>query len=98
MERYEVNVYVRLGAFPSTFAIRMVWLNGALGLLGGGALITTIFFVVVVTDITQDSERYMVLGMSPLPIEAANGNIVSALQSSSTRERSSLSVLLLANR
>ena len=50
----------------------MVWLNGAIGLLGGGTLITTILFVVVVTDITQESERYMVPGASPLPMKAAD--------------------------
>lgn len=38
----------------------MVWFNGALGLLGGGTLITIILFVVVVTDITRESERYVV--------------------------------------
>lgn len=75
----------------------MVWLNGAIGLLGGGTLITTILFVVVVTDITQESERYIFPGISSLPIEAANRVTVLALQSSFTQERSSLSVLSSVN-
>lgn len=93
-----VDDCVRVGVFPSTFAIRMVWLNGALGLLGGGTLITTILFVVVVTDITQESERYMAIRVRWSMIKVADRFIVLALQSSFTQERSSISVLLLANR
>lgn len=75
----------------------MIWLNGAIGLFGGGTLITTILFVVVVTDITQDSERYMATGILSLPFRGADKFIVLARQSSFTRERSSISVLSLAN-
>ena len=88
---------MRVGAFPSTFTIRMVWLNGALGMLGGGSLITTILIVVVVTDITQESERYMIPGILSLPIEVANNVITSALLSSFIQEHSSLSVLSSVN-
>lgn len=76
----------------------MVWLNGAIGLLGGGTLITTILFVVVVTDITQESERYIVLRASLLPMKAADMVISLVRQSSFAQERSSSSVLSSANR
>lgn len=51
----------RAGSFPHIFSLRMVWLNGALGVLGGGTLVTIIVFTVVITDITRESERYMIL-------------------------------------
>lgn len=75
----------------------MVWLNGALGILGGGTLITIILFVVVITDITRESERYMIPGISSLLIEVANMITISALPSSFAQEHSFLSVLSWVN-
>lgn len=68
---WKADACLRIGAFPHAFPIRMVWLNGALGVLGGGTLITIILFVVVVTDITRESERYIILGKSSLPTKFA---------------------------
>ena len=76
----------------------MVWLNGALGFLGGGTLIMTILFVVVVTDITQESERYMAIKLQSLPARVTDRFIVLVLQFSFTPERSSISAPLLASR
>lgn len=70
---WETDACWRVGAFPHTFPIRMIWLNGAFGIVGGGTLITIILFVVVVTDITRESERYIILGKPSLRSSSLTG-------------------------
>ena len=36
----------------------MIWLQGVLGIIGGGSLVGTALFVVVMTDVTLESQRY----------------------------------------
>ena len=44
-------------AFPHAFPIRLIWLQSAFGVLGGGPLVASALFMVVMTDVTPESHR-----------------------------------------
>lgn len=44
-------------AFPNAFPIRLIWLQSALGVLGGGSLVASALFMVIVTDVTPEASR-----------------------------------------
>ena len=44
-------------AFPHAFPIRFIWLQSAFGVLGGGPLVASALFMVIMTDVTPESHR-----------------------------------------
>ena len=57
------SIWLRMGwicficAFPHAFPIRLIWLQSALGILGGGSLVASALFMVIMTDVTPESHR-----------------------------------------
>lgn len=45
------------GAFPQILPIRLIWLQGALGVFGGGTLVASALLFVITTDVTPESQR-----------------------------------------
>lgn len=57
------SMWLRMGwicfvcAFPNAFPIRLIWLESALGIFGGGNLVASALFMVVMTDVTPEASR-----------------------------------------
>jgi len=57
------SMWLRMGwicfvcAFPHAFPIRLIWLQSALGVLGGGSLVASALFMVIMTDVTPEVSR-----------------------------------------
>jgi MFS family permease len=43
-------------SFPDVIPIRFIWLEAALGLLGGGSMVATALLFVIVSDVTPSSQ------------------------------------------
>jgi MFS family permease len=57
------SIWLRMGwicfvcTFPHAFPIRLIWLQSALGVLGGGSLVASALFMVIMTDVTPEASR-----------------------------------------
>jgi len=57
------SIWLRMGwicfvcAFPHALPIRLIWLQSVLGVLGGGSLVTSALFMVIMTDVTLEASR-----------------------------------------
>ena len=45
------------GAFPQVLPLRLVWLQSALAVFGGGSIVASALFLVIATDVTPKSQR-----------------------------------------
>lgn len=57
------SMWLRMGwicfvcAFPHALPIRLIWLQSALGVLGGGSLVASALFMVIMTGVTPEASR-----------------------------------------
>ena len=46
----------RLVYFPNFFPIKLIWLEAALGIFGGGSMVATAMLFVIISDVTPSSQ------------------------------------------